>query len=359
MSKKLRQLICVVAAAGACGVLLTMPANARSGNRGKVTPDNAPAATPQQQPAAKPPQQAPEAETKEAMKVQAAADAAARLQAAGEFVKKYPKSTLRPQVAGLVLEKFNDVKDDAQQITLAENYLTVFNEPTEAEQIQPFAIDAYVRANRHADAFRVAAVYLARNPEAVGILTQLSLHGIDQARRGNAQFVDASRQYGIKAIELIEADKKPASFDDARWAEYKTKWLPQLQQYLAVLAYTSKNTAEALARLEKAAALNPADAFNYLMISDIQNVEYQRLAEEYKAAPAGAGKDELLKKGQAQMDKVIDAYAHALALSEGSEQYKQVREQMMADLTSYYKYRHNNSVEGMQQLIDKYKTPKP
>jgi len=32
---------------------------------------------------------------------------------------------------------------------------------------------------------------------------------------------------------------------------------------------------------------------------------------------------------------------------------------MMADLTSYYKYRHNNSVEGMQQLIDKYKTPKP
>jgi len=359
MSKKLRQLICVVAAAGACGALLTVPAttNARAGNRGMATPDDALRATSQQQPA-KPPQ-APEAETKEALKVQAGADAAARLQAAGEFVKKYPKSTLRPQVAGLVLEKFNDVKDDAQQITLAENFLTVFNEPTEAEQIQPFAIDAYVRANRHADAFRVAAVYLARNPEAVGILTQLSLHGIDQARRGNAQFVDASRQYGIKAIELIEADKKPASFDDARWAEYKTKWLPQLQQYLAVLAYTSKNTAEALARLEKAAALNPADAFNYLMISDIQNVEYQRLAEEYKAAPAGAGKDELLKKGQAQMDKVIDAYAHALALSEGSEQYKQVREQMMADLTSYYKYRHNNSVEGMQQLIDKYKTPKP
>ena len=29
----------------------------------------------------------------------------------------------------------------------------------------------------------------------------------------------------------------------------------------------------------------------------------------------------------------------------------------MQPLTAYYKYRHNGSTDGMQQLIDKYKKP--
>lgn len=303
-------------------------------------------------------------ELKEAQKVEAAVDAAARQQAAGEFLKKYPKSSLRLQVAQLVLQKLSEVKDSAQQVALAENFATVFNEPAEADLAQPLLIDAYITANRHADTFRVANAYLARNPEAVGVLTQLALVGIDQARTGNAQFVEPSRQYGIKAVELIEANKKPADFDDARWAEYKTKWLPHLYQSLGVLAHVTKDRAGAVARLEKAAALNPADAFNYLLLSDIYNSQYEALAQEYKAAPAGPAKEEALKKSQAQMDKVIDAYAHALALSEGDERFKQVREQIMSDLQTYYKYRHNGSTDGLQQLIDKYKlpaatTPKP
>ena len=54
------------------------------------------------------------------------------------------------------------------------------------------------------------------------------------------------------------------------------------------------------------------------------------------------------------------AYARAIALSEGNAALAQVRQQYLQDLESYYKYRHNNSTEGMQQLIDKYKVaPKP
>ncbi len=140
-------------------------------------------------------------ELKEAKKVEAAPDAPARQQAAGEFLKKYPKSSLRLQVAQLVLQKIGEVQDNAQQIALAENFATVFNEPAEADLVQPFMIESYITANRHADTFRVANAYLARNPEAVGVLTQLALIGIDQARTGNAQFAEPSRQYGVKAVE--------------------------------------------------------------------------------------------------------------------------------------------------------------
>ena len=59
----------------------------------------------------------------------------------------------------------------------------------------------------------------------------------------------------------------------------------------------------------------------------------------------------------ASLDLVIDAYAHMIALAEGNERMASVRQQYLQDLEAYYKYRHHNSTEGMQQLIDKYKTP--
>ena len=55
------------------------------------------------------------------------------------------------------------------------------------------------------------------------------------------------------------------------------------------------------------------------------------------------------------MDDVIDAYAHAIALTEGNPQYDAMRVGLKADLEGYYKYRHSNSTEGLQALIDKYK----
>jgi hypothetical protein len=47
-------------------------------------------------------------------------------------------------------------------------------------------------------------------------------------------------------------------------------------------------------------------------------------------------------------------------VSEGNATLQPVRQQFLQDLEAYYKYRHNNSTAGMQELINKYKvTPKP
>ena len=57
------------------------------------------------------------------------------------------------------------------------------------------------------------------------------------------------------------------------------------------------------------------------------------------------------------MDKAIDLYARALGASAGKPEHKQLEDQVLQSITPYYKYRHNGSTEGLQQLIDKYKTP--
>ena len=96
-----------------------------------------------------------------------------------------------------------------------------------------------------------------------------------------------------------------------------------------------------------------------MLLSSIKNEEYTRAATQFQAMPAGPSKTEMEKKVNAQLDELIDLYAHALGLMEGKPQFEQVRGQILADLTTYYKYRHQDSTNGMQELINKYKQPTP
>jgi hypothetical protein len=300
------------------------------------------------------PPKVPEAELKAAKAIEAMTDVPAMIVAAGEFLKKYPKSALRPQVAPLVAERIGATVDPAQLIAQSETYFKVFNAPGDADYLNPHLISAYTLTNRFEEAFALAASALDKSPDPLVAMINLTRGGLEEARKGNVKYIPQSKQYGLKAVELIESDKKPAAVSAERWADYKTKWLPQLYQWLGMISLQSGDKADAKARLATAVKLNPLDPINYVVISSMANDEYQRLAQEHKAA-TGPEKAELLKKAQAQMDEVIDAYAHAIALAEGNPQYDGLRTQLRPDLEEYYKYRHNNSTAGLQELIDKYK----
>src|ERR1044071_7538076 len=173
-----------------------------------------------EQPKDKSKQNAPsDAEQKAVAKIEAAPDVTAKLQAAGEFIKKYPTSSLRAKVVTYVALEINKIEDKAQRATQLEGTLTVFKEPSDAEVINPILVDAYFKASRYDDAFRVAAGYLAKNPNDVTVLTQAAIEGVQQAKVKNTKFVSQSQQYGVKAIELIESGKKPDTLDDAKWSE--------------------------------------------------------------------------------------------------------------------------------------------
>ena len=71
--------------------------------------------------------------------------------------------------------------------------------------------------------------------------------------------------------------------------------------------------------------------------------------------PDGKQKQEALKKLDAVLDTIIDAYARAAGLATGRPQYQALMQQVIPDLTNYYKYRNNNSTKGLQQLIEKHR----
>ena len=133
--------------------------------------------------------------------------------------------------------------------------------------------------------------------------------------------------------------------------------LPTLYQQMGVISLVEQKTGEAQVSLEKAAKLNPADPFNHALLGSIANSEYQSMAQTVQALPSGKSRDEMLQKVNAILDKVIEHYARAVALTTGKPQYQALADQVMRDLTIYYKYRHNNSADDLQKYIDGYKLP--
>lgn len=293
-------------------------------------------------------------EAKAVKKIESAKTVADKIKATEEFIKKYPQSPARNQAAGYLAGQIVETKDDNQIAQNGETYLAIFTEPAEADIILPNLIYSYIDLKRYKDGFSSAEQYLSRHPEDITVRLHLAIEGSNLIRTGTKDYAKASRDYAAQSVELIEANKKPANIDDARWKEYQTKWLPQLYQSLGIFDYTAGDKAKASVNLEKAIKLDSGDVNSWVLLATMGDDEYQDLAQKYNITPAGAARDELLKQANVKMDTVIEMYARIVALTEGKPEVKQLNEQIRQNLEEYYKYRHKN-LDGLNELIGKYK----
>lgn len=291
-----------------------------------------------------------------AQKIEKAKGTEARLQAAAAFVKKYPQSSLRKGLADTLAAEVAAVADAQQSLSLAQVYQDIFNLPEEQQRVTATLLNGYINTGQTEDAMKLGTGWLAQHPDDVSTMQNLTILASGQAIKGNNAFLAQGRQYGAKAIELLEADKMPAGFDAAKWPDFKKASLVALYRETGVLAYKAGEKSAALPLLEKAAGLNSPDPGVYFLISEMNNDEYELRAKEYQVASA-AERPAAMKRVEEQLDKVINSYARAIAVTEGNAQYQQANAAFRQDLERYYKFRNKNSTDGMQQLIDKYKRP--
>jgi hypothetical protein len=72
--------------------------------------------------------------------------------------------------------------------------------------------------------------------------------------------------------------------------------------------------------------------------------------------PEGEAKQEAKTTLEVALDSMIDTYARAVGLASGRVEYQTLLQQVIPDLTAYYKYRHNQSIKGLRELINRYRT---
>ena len=266
-----------------------------------------------------------------------------KLAAAEDFIAKFPQSRERVDVAKQIAAELSKIKNGAVALALLERAQAVFTTTEERELLKPVALTAYVLGNRTDEAFALAAEILAKNPNDLAVLVPMTQAGADEARKRNRKYADVSLQYGLKAIALLEVEKK-------------TESLGQLYQQTAILYLATGNTQEAKSRLEKATTLSPQDPGNFALLGRVINADYVAQLKTYDSLPEGNTKQETASQLKSMLDRVIDNYARAAALATGRAEYQTLLQQVIPDLTTYYKQRNDGSIKGLQQLINRYKS---
>lgn len=298
-----------------------------------------------------------EDEAKALQKINTATTTAERTKLAVEFIKKFKKTTQRAKLAEYLSNQISMEKDTSVKLQAAQQYMSTFDQPGEADLIKPALIDAYVQQGKLDEAYNEAAKYLATQPEDVFILVQLGFAGAQHIQRSgpttNWKHTKTAAEYATKAVELMEADKKPAKTDDKYWADYRNAWLPRIYQANGLIAYFQGDRVKAKDSLEKSAGLDQYDVATLAMLGNIANDEYNDLAKKYQAER----KSDVLDKALATMDEIIDWYARGIAAADGNAQLKPMADQIMEQLKQYYAFRHDGKTDGLQELINKYKKP--
>jgi len=283
-----------------------------------------------------------------------ATNAAARLAAAEDFVANFPESTKRPRVAELVAEHITTLRNPEVAIALVNRARSIFTSAPELEFINPTALEVYVRANRVDEAFALASELLSGKPGEIKALSKMAFLGAQEARNRTLTHADAALQYGRQAIDIIEKDERPTGMTDSEWVAVKST-LPGLYQQIVLINLAQGKTNEAKTLIVKSTELGPKDPSGFALLGRILNVEYEKLMTAYQAMPEGDSKQEERRKLDKLLDNIIDAYARAAGLATGKVMYQSLLQQMIPDLVAYYKYRHNQSTAGLQELIQKYR----
>ncbi|HEY6119513.1 MAG TPA: hypothetical protein VIV66_06105, partial [Pyrinomonadaceae bacterium] len=136
-----------------------------------------------------------EAEAKALTAINAAPDTAAKLTAGEDFVAKYPKSEALTPLADELAVEISKVGDATQKLAFADRFQKAFGNDRSFLVIQSARLDAYAATSKYDEAFAVAAAILAKDPEEVHTLVQMTLTGTEEAKKGVGKHVPQTQQY--------------------------------------------------------------------------------------------------------------------------------------------------------------------
>lgn len=207
-----------------------------------------------------------------------------------------------------------------------------------------------------AQAFEVCRPWIAANPDNPGSQLALVSAGIKSNASGNKNLNAQAAAAARTALQLIESGKTAET-----WAPFANQQDASagLRYYIAAWTYEA-NPDEAATQLLKVAQSNSVFAKEpatfQLLGAAYYNGELKKLADEYKAKYEG--KEEtpesaaLFGRINTVLDRVIDAYARAIALGNANpSKYGATVTSLRPVLTTLYKQRHEGQETGLNELI--------
>lgn len=214
-------------------------------------------------------------------------------------------------------------------------------------------LDVAYQSKNYKKTYETGRAILKTNEDDFHVLAILAQAGYDSAQAGNPEFKADAVTYAGKAIQLLETGKvkTPDPFKDEQSAVGTLNF--ELGSLLRVDA--PAQAAAAFVKAAKSESVYSKDPllFNLLGIVILKG-EYATMSADYNSRfgnkPPSPEQQAALQQLIHVGERAIDAYARAVALSSKPEQ-QEAKTKMLAQLTSLYKNFHNNSDEGLSELL--------
>ena len=208
----------------------------------------------------------------------------------------------------------------------------------------------------YARAYGLANQVLTDDPNNVRVLIALGYGAVAASTEArNETFNAEAAKHAAKAIQLIGSGRTPET-----WAPFKGKDDVLGSLHYALGYYALKSNPDTAIPSFITATQVDADrrssptTYSLLALA-YQNGPYKRLSDDYSRrfanqpeTPESKAAIEAINK---VVDRIIDAYARAVALAGNNPQHQAAKTQSMAQLTNFYKFRHNNSDAGLTEFI--------
>jgi len=205
------------------------------------------------------------------------------------------------------------------------------------------------------EAFKLGKQVMVDDPNHLDSLVALGNAGYLAASARNESFNTEALGYAQRAIQAIENGKAPES-----WEPFKGK-SDTLAYLYSTIGLLKLKTApdESIDALLKTASLESdlkkLPTLYYYLARAYETGPYAKLSADYQARYAGkpetAESKQAIDKLNQVMDRIIDAYARAVAAAGTDQQYAASKTTWMTSLTNFYKFRHQDSDAGLTEFI--------
>jgi hypothetical protein len=241
---------------------------------------------------------------------------------------------------------------EAQQKII--DYLKKWSTAYEEGMLKITFTDELYNKKNYQKAYEIGKQILAKEPDNLKVLVDLGANGYVVAPLKNAQLNAESLDHARKALAMIEAGKTVEDWAPLAGKDAAVGYL----NFTIATQSLEKEPATALKHALRAAqfeALKKSPYTYAYIAAAYETGAYAKQSEEYKRVYGGKDETPESKLALANInqliDRMIDAYARAVASAGTDPQYATGKAAWLESLTTWYKFRNNNSDTGMNEFI--------
>ena len=213
-----------------------------------------------------------------------------------------------------------------------------------------------INDKKYAEAIPLGKDIVNDEPENLPILLNIANAGYAaQATGNNSSFNSDAIAQAKRSLQLIESGKTVEKWTPFESKEDALGWL----NYIIASLTKDKSPAESIPYFIKSASTEGTIkklpyTYNFLGLA-YETGPYAKQSADYKTKYEG--KDETpesklaLENINQVIDRMIDAYARAVAISGTDAKYAGIKTDAMKATTEWYKFRHNQEEKGLNEMI--------